>query len=351
MTQLWSTSQRSKKRWSRKVKSPLQPAPRRSHPAMRVCLLFFIFFSCVACNEIFLSFFLFSLSKTDTLTALEIQNEPDFEQKDEVKPGSKVRALYKFEQRTPDEISFVENQTITIVKPIANSSWWWGEVSGQTGWFPVSYVEILTASSKRIWAKKYQPAEITGFCLFLFRVLLLSGSLVGCVASSPLSQQDKLKALMDMNQRSATLPARFRRAASAPTVGEPEVVAAAVAAAAAPSKSPPPSVVSSTPETIRPLPEIQQLKRPNSKSSLMGARRRSNGPSPVITTAPGGAVEAERWKDKVSTEVFESVSEKERQRQEVIFELLRTEKEYVRDLGIVIDVTSFSFLLFSLIFL
>ena len=58
--------------------------------------------------------------------------------------------------------------------------------------------------------------------------------------------------------------------------------------------------------------------------------------SSIITTS--SAVEQERWKDKVTPEQYEAVPERERQRQEVIYELIRTEREYVRDLGIVIDV-------------
>jgi len=72
----------------------------------------------------------------------------------------------------------------------------------------------------------------------------------------------------------------------------------------------------------------------------------SSSSLPIITSFNSG-YDHERWKDKVKPEVYEKMNEHERQRQEVIFELYRTEKEYLRDLDVIIDVPFFFLLFFS----
>ena len=240
---------------------------------------------------------------------MEAQNAPDFEVAEAHKPGTKVRALYNFRARAADELPFTENQTIAINVAMSNSEWWHGETGGKKGWFPSSYVEVLTATSARTWTK-HVPEK------------------------NSLSAGEKLQALMDMNFRSATLPARFRRS---PVAAQEAAAGSTGGTGSTPS---PPKVDKPSPTPLLPtIATDKSVKRLSSKSSLAtGNRRKSAGSPPVITGGPGTAVEMERWKDKVSKEVYDSISEKERQRQEVIFELLRTEQEYIRDLGVVIDV-------------
>jgi len=45
--------------------------------------------------------------------------------------------------------------------------------------------------------------------------------------------------------------------------------------------------------------------------------------------------------DRVAPEVLEKLSDKEKKRQEVIFELIQTEKDYVRDLDVIVNVNPF----------
>jgi len=56
----------------------------------------------------------------------------------------------------------------------------------------------------------------------------------------------------------------------------------------------------------------------------------------VISGAP--AAENQRWKDMVDPSLVLKTPHNEQQRQEVIYELLRTEKEYLRDLNVIIEV-------------
>jgi len=59
----------------------------------------------------------------------------------------------------------------------------------------------------------------------------------------------------------------------------------------------------------------------------------------VVLAAPSEA--KPKWFDKVDGKVLSALSEKEKKRQEVIFELIQTEKDFVRDLDIIINVRSF----------
>jgi len=56
----------------------------------------------------------------------------------------------------------------------------------------------------------------------------------------------------------------------------------------------------------------------------------------VVLAAPSEA--KPKWFDKVDGKVLNAMTDKEKKRQEVIFELITTEKDYVRDLDIIITV-------------
>lgn len=56
----------------------------------------------------------------------------------------KYRALYEFEARNTDEISFVPGDIILVpLEQNAQPGWLAGEINGHTGWFPETYVEKL----------------------------------------------------------------------------------------------------------------------------------------------------------------------------------------------------------------
>ncbi len=51
-----------------------------------------------------------------------------------------ARALYDYQGQTPDELSFREGETITVLKKDPGG-WWEGEVNGRRGWLPANYVQ------------------------------------------------------------------------------------------------------------------------------------------------------------------------------------------------------------------
>jgi hypothetical protein len=60
-----------------------------------------------------------------------------------------VQTLYEFEKTRVDDLGFGENE-ILLVQPFQdeNGDWWYGtnEETGESGYFPKSFVEVLETS-------------------------------------------------------------------------------------------------------------------------------------------------------------------------------------------------------------
>ncbi|CAG7729664.1 unnamed protein product [Allacma fusca] len=56
--------------------------------------------------------------------------------------GPSCRALYDFDAENPGELGFKEGQVITLTTRI-DENWYEGTVDGRSGYFPVTYVQIM----------------------------------------------------------------------------------------------------------------------------------------------------------------------------------------------------------------
>ncbi|XP_031540676.1 intersectin-2 isoform X3 [Vicugna pacos] len=65
------------------------------------------------------------------------------------------RALYRFEARSHDEMSFNSGDIIQVdEKTVGEPGWLYGSFQGNFGWFPCNYVEKMTSSEKSVSPKK-----------------------------------------------------------------------------------------------------------------------------------------------------------------------------------------------------
>ena len=61
-----------------------------------------------------------------------------------LREGQKAKALFDYEARAPDELSFKRRDIITVLdKDEEDEGWYRGEINGKTGLFPNNYVQLI----------------------------------------------------------------------------------------------------------------------------------------------------------------------------------------------------------------
>uniref|UniRef100_A0AC11C8V4 Intersectin 2 n=1 Tax=Ovis aries TaxID=9940 RepID=A0AC11C8V4_SHEEP len=84
--------------------------------------------------------------------------EKQSKDKDKREPAGTLvnyRALYRFEARNHDEMSFNSGDIIQVdEKTVGEPGWLYGGFQGNFGWFPCNYVEKVTSSEKSVSPKK-----------------------------------------------------------------------------------------------------------------------------------------------------------------------------------------------------
>jgi signal transducing adaptor molecule len=77
----------------------------------------------------------------------QTQPQPPAQQGTTAATVSRVRALYDFTPSEPGELAFRKNDIIAVLESVYKD-WWKGSLRGQTGIFPLNYVEKLQDPTK-----------------------------------------------------------------------------------------------------------------------------------------------------------------------------------------------------------
>ncbi|XP_042887891.1 intersectin-1-like isoform X5 [Penaeus japonicus] len=100
-----------------------------------------------------------SSTTTPTTTTSTIHPEPATTAAEEPSTGGalRYRALYQFDARNHDELSFMPGDIITVtMSENAEPGWLGGELCGQTGWFPEAYCEPIEGKAEPVVASETQ---------------------------------------------------------------------------------------------------------------------------------------------------------------------------------------------------
>ena len=61
--------------------------------------------------------------------------------------GLQAQALYPWRAKKDNHLNFNKNEIITVLEQ--QDMWWFGEVQGQRGWFPKSYVKLISGPVRK----------------------------------------------------------------------------------------------------------------------------------------------------------------------------------------------------------
>ncbi|XP_052504228.1 intersectin-2 [Budorcas taxicolor] len=85
----------------------------------------------------------------------EVERKAEEKQSEPTGTLVNYRALYRFEARNHDEMSFNSGDIIQVdEKTVGEPGWLYGGFQGNFGWFPCNYVEKVTSSEKSVSPKK-----------------------------------------------------------------------------------------------------------------------------------------------------------------------------------------------------
>ncbi|KAI8146299.1 hypothetical protein BJV82DRAFT_412188 [Fennellomyces sp. T-0311] len=202
-----------------------------------------------------------------------------------VEEAFRVRALYDFTKTREDDLAFVENEII-VIQPFQDddSDWWYGtsEDSNLSGYFPKSYVDVINPGVPAIQLPDTTPLASTTSSSQ--RETTYEEPHRGMSApSTPIMKKQTLTVSRKETGR------RRRAASNVGLLGNTEV----------------------------PIGRARAMSVPSSRPS-----------SPALLT----------WASTMDGQELDAIPPEERKRQEAIFELISTEKTYLRDLQLIINV-------------
>ena len=241
-----------------------------------------------------------------------MQNEPEFdapkspeptseEDKDEVPRGTLVQVTWDYDAINEEEINLQQFDVVKIIRA-PRDGWWCGEAHGQRGWFPSNFVRVLVDSSDtgtapiRKLSTKGNPELRSWFVQY--------------------KQQPQYKS----QQRFRTLDKKKE------------------------SRTPTTTTPVSTPDQEREREELPpQRGTPTSDSGSRRSEASSKEEEKDFVKRGNIKWKVDRshrakWTDDVDPALLKDLSKEEKTRQEVIFELLKTERDYIKDIDSIIEV-------------
>lgn len=83
------------------------------------------------------------------------RDEPVSSPQGEKVEGLQAQALYPWRAKKDNHLNFNKNDVVAVLEQ--QDMWWFGEVQGQKGWFPKSYVKLVSGPPRKpaarcVWA-------------------------------------------------------------------------------------------------------------------------------------------------------------------------------------------------------
>ncbi|KAI9478903.1 MAG: hypothetical protein EXX96DRAFT_525777 [Benjaminiella poitrasii] len=210
-----------------------------------------------------------------------------------VEEAFRVRTLYEFSKTRSDDLEFVENEII-LVQPFQDeeSDWWYGtnEDTEESGYFPKSYVEKINSASSNVHQPQY-----------------LSTAPIPIPTNSSSSHYNS-------SSNNLTIPGYdLSRGLSAPNT----------------------PIMKKTNLSAN---KMEMAKRRRAASTVNNSH--ISTPQLIIPQSTGifDNLELLTWASTMDKIELEAIPNEERKRQEAIFELISTEKTYLNDLQMIINV-------------
>ncbi|KAG2195516.1 hypothetical protein INT47_002712 [Mucor saturninus] len=214
-----------------------------------------------------------------------------------IEEAFRVKTLYDFTKTRPDDLGFSADEVI-IVQPFQdeNSDWWYGtsEDTEESGYFPKTYVEKINSASKN---NQISPSAT---------------SMSISISGGQSSQNNSHSTGVFLTVSDHDLP----RGLSAPNTPIMKKVNLGV--------------------------DKAQLSKRRRAASTVSSTNQNNIGSPQLIFPRSGSVsenlELLTWASTMDPLELEAIPPEERKRQEAIFELIATEKTYLNDLQMIINI-------------
>ena len=79
--------------------------------------------------------------------------------------GLQAQALYPWRAKKDNHLNFNKSDVITVLEQ--QDMWWFGEVQGLRGWFPKSYVKLISGPLRQ--SIRSEPGGAETLCATVFR--------------------------------------------------------------------------------------------------------------------------------------------------------------------------------------